>query len=88
MHNFTVCILTPVVDKEWPSKDDSRRKRSAPTETERLPVYKRQVTMPGTMTDDCCVNGTKGEKGTQGKYPVKYTYTINSYVHNIMYHLL
>ena len=48
-----------VIDKEWPSTDDSRSRRSR--SLDQL-VHKRQAP-PG---DDCCVNGTKGEKGSQG----------------------
>lgn len=70
--SWQLCVILlyshPVVNKEWPSRDDTRWKRS------RTPdhlVYKRQDVPTGAPTgppsdDNCCVNGTKGEKGTQG----------------------
>ena len=57
-------ISDAAVDKEWPSKDDTKKKRSGPSRIQDRLVHKRQVDMPGP--DECCVNGTKGEKGTQG----------------------
>ena len=65
LYDFTVSH--PVVNKEW-SNDDSRWKRSVPSRKRDHLVYKRQGDVPtGPPTDDsCCVNGTKGEKGTQG----------------------
>ena len=55
------------MDKEW-SKVDLRSKRNEPSKKRDQLVFKRQ-----TEDDACCVNGTKGEKGTQGmKYIVQY----------------
>ena len=48
------------MDKEW-SKVDLRSKRNEPSKKRDQLVFKRQ-----TEDDACCVNGTKGEKGTQG----------------------
>lgn len=66
VHSVIYCIGYPVVNKEWPSRDDSRYKRSTPSRSRDHLVYKRQGDTPDPPSADCCVNGTKGEKGTQG----------------------